>query len=87
MMNITTIQSNFFKIRSNKAFELFVVAVILFSALVIGAKTYDIPAHVLSIIVWLDRAITAFFSHLAYLKDFLDIEFKNAINSGDTVFR
>ena len=61
MMNITTIQSNFFKIRSNKAFELFVVAVILFSALVIGAKTYDIPAHVLSIIVWLDRAITAFF--------------------------
>jgi len=61
MMNIESLQNRFFKIRSNRAFEFFVVGVILFSALVIGAKTYDIPEHVLTIIAWMDRAITVFF--------------------------
>lgn len=61
MMNIESLQNRFFKIRSNRAFEFFVVGVILFSALVIGAKTYDIPEHVLTLIAWMDRAITVFF--------------------------
>lgn len=48
-------------IRSNKAFELFVVAVILFSAVVIGVKTYDIPPAMLSVVSALDVGITLIF--------------------------
>ncbi|WP_049721727.1 ion transporter [Gilvimarinus polysaccharolyticus] len=54
-------QARFNRLRSNKAFELFVVAIIVFSALVIGAKTYDIPPLASKIIVALDWAITLFF--------------------------
>jgi len=36
------LQTRFLELRENKLFETFVIAVILFSALVIGAKTYDI---------------------------------------------
>jgi voltage-gated sodium channel len=38
-----------------------VVAVILFSAIVIGAKTYDIPDNVLTVMGWLDVGVTIFF--------------------------
>lgn len=60
-MSMQKLQENFFKVRNNRAFELFVVVVIMFSALVIGAKTYDIPDHVLTMIAWLDTGITFFF--------------------------
>ena len=38
-MTNSTIQQNFERIRGNKAFELFVVAVIIASALLVGVKT------------------------------------------------
>jgi len=60
-MSHEKLQSHFFMLRSNRLFELFVVAIILFSALVIGAKTYDIPQHVLQVVSWLDVGITLFF--------------------------
>jgi len=60
-MSTLTLQDKFFKLRNNRIFEFFVVAVIIFSALVIGAKTYDIPDHVLTLISWLDTGITLFF--------------------------
>ncbi|GGK81922.1 ion transporter [Amphritea balenae] len=60
-MNNIKLQSAFFNLRNNKFFELFVVSIIIFSALVIGAKTYDIPADVLMLIGWLDTGITFFF--------------------------
>lgn len=60
-MNTRSLQDKFFKLRNNRIFEFFVVAVIIFSALVIGAKTYDIPQHVLTAMGWLDIGITLFF--------------------------
>ena len=60
-MSLATLQNNFYKIRNNRIFEWFVVAIIIFSALVIGAKTYDIPPQLLLITTWLDSAITVFF--------------------------
>lgn len=60
-MNTNSLQQRFLKIRSNKAFELFVVFVIVFSALVIGAKTYNIPPNLLILMTWLDWFITAVF--------------------------
>lgn len=60
-MNANTLQQKFMSIRSNKAFELFVVAVILFSAVVIGVKTYDVPPAMLQVVSVLDVAITLIF--------------------------
>lgn len=56
-----TLQGKFYRLRSNKAFELFVIGIIIFSALVIGAKTYDIPPLVSQAIVIADWFITWFF--------------------------
>ncbi|MCL6416141.1 ion transporter [Aestuariirhabdus sp. Z084] len=60
-MDTQALQQTFLKLRSNKAFELFVVGVIIFSALVIGAKTYDMDPGLLRLIWWLDHGITAIF--------------------------
>jgi len=60
-MNTSAIQKRFLEIRSHKGFELFVVSIIIFSALMIGAKTYQIPEALLSAMVWLDWAITFIF--------------------------
>lgn len=60
-MNTDSLQQRFLKLRSNKIFELFVVFVIIFSALVIGAKTYDMPSELLMVVGWLDWVITGIF--------------------------
>lgn len=60
-MNSQLLQSKFMALRSNKGFELFVVAVILFSAIVVGAKTYDLPEGVLTLVSYLDHLITFIF--------------------------
>ncbi|MBL4865966.1 MAG: ion transporter [Pseudomonadales bacterium] len=60
-MNYQKLQQTFLELRSNRAFELFVVAIIIFSALVIGAKTYNIPENVLKAMEWLDLLITTIF--------------------------
>ncbi len=61
MINSESLQNRFEILRANKAFELFVVGVIIFSALMIGAKTYDVPDAVTQLVVVLDWAITLFF--------------------------
>ena len=60
-MTNSTIQQNFERIRGNKAFELFVVAVIIASALLVGVKTYELAPGSRSIIIWLDMLITVIF--------------------------
>ena len=60
-MNTSNLQNAFFQLRNNRLFEWFVVSIILVSALVIGAKTYSLPAQLLSWIGFLDVAITVFF--------------------------
>ncbi len=57
----SSLQNRLFTLRSNKIFELFVVSIILLSALVIGAKTYSMPASLISFIGFLDIGITIFF--------------------------
>nr|WP_157682317.1 ion transporter [Nitrincola nitratireducens] len=48
-------------LRANKIFETFVIAVIIISALLIGAKTYDESTRFEQVMVWLDLGITLFF--------------------------
>jgi voltage-gated sodium channel len=60
-MQTYNLQQQFNRLRSNKAFELFVIFIIIFSALVIGAKTYNISPEMLWLIHLLDWLITVFF--------------------------
>ena len=61
MISASQLQSRFIQLRENKAFELFVISVIVLSALVIGAKTYHIPQLALDVFAVLDVGITLFF--------------------------
>ena len=60
-MKASHLQLKFERVRTNKVFELFVIAVILFSALLVGAKTYDMPSTVNQVTNVLDWLISAFF--------------------------
>lgn len=60
-METASLQEKFNQLRSNKLFEFFVISIIIFSALVIGAKTYDISPTSLWFIHLLDWFITFFF--------------------------
>ncbi|MCK7458402.1 ion transporter [Idiomarina aminovorans] len=55
------IKKQLFRLKSNKTFEALVVAVIIISALEIGAKTYELPAFANSLTLGLDLFITLFF--------------------------
>ncbi|MEK9711316.1 MAG: ion transporter [Thalassolituus sp.] len=61
MISIQTIQDKAIALKNNRTFELFVVAVIIISALLVGAKTYAIPETLSQMIVWLDVGITFLF--------------------------
>ncbi|GLQ30738.1 ion transporter [Litoribrevibacter albus] len=60
-METASLQQSFMKLRSNKAFEFFVIGVIVFSAIVVGIKTYELPSSFLTVVGWLDNLITAIF--------------------------
>ena len=60
-VNASALQKRFITLRENKLFETFVIGVIIFSALLIGAKTYAIPSSVLAFLHVLDWAVTLFF--------------------------
>lgn len=55
------LQAGFLALRENKLFETFVIAVIIFSALVIGAKTYDISPTTMRVMRLFDLLVTLFF--------------------------
>lgn len=55
------LQGRFFRLRNNKIFELFVISVIICSALMIGVNTYEIPSSIMSILKVLDWMITVIF--------------------------
>ena len=60
-MNLSNATNLFVKIRSNKLFELFVISVIIASALLVGVKTYDVSSTMHTITNYLDIFITTFF--------------------------
>ncbi|MDR9499065.1 MAG: ion transporter [Hydrogenovibrio sp.] len=54
-------QTHFQRIRDNKAFELFVIAVIILSSLMIGVRTYPLPETALTFLWVMDYGVTLFF--------------------------
>ncbi|NRB37347.1 MAG: ion transporter [Pseudomonadales bacterium] len=85
-MLLENLQNQFLRLKDKRSFELFVVGVIIFSALVIGAKTYEIPPLALMIIAWLDVAITIFFLAEVSIRFFAEQDKKQFFKSGWNLF-
>lgn len=60
-MTVEQLKQQLYKLHQNKIFEFMVISIIVFSALITGAKTYDIDSTTANIVVWLDMFITIFF--------------------------
>jgi len=80
------LQAHFVALRSNKLFETFVIAVILVSALVIGATTYDMPAPMLPVFDVLDVAVTLFFLAEIIVRILADGSLRRFFSQGWNVF-
>ena len=83
-MLLSRLQTRLFTLRSNKIFELFVVSIILLSALVIGAKTYSMPAGLISFMVF-RHGITVFFLIDSKVLISNSLPFLNGWNIFDTI--
>ena len=60
-MSLSSVNQSLINIRQNKLFELFVITVIIASALLVGVKTYDISSNMHLVTKYLDLFITVFF--------------------------
>ncbi|MCB1761212.1 MAG: ion transporter [Gammaproteobacteria bacterium] len=84
--DIPKLQQRFIRIRENKLFETFVIIVIILSALVIGAKTYQIPEHVLALFWILDQAITLIFLAEIIIRMIAEQSLKSFFRKGWNLF-
>jgi voltage-gated sodium channel len=85
-MNYLTIQTQFLKLKNNRAFELFVIFIIVISALEIGAKTYELPEAAVSFTKVLDLFITLFFLVEITIRFIAEPQKKLFFKSGWNVF-
>ncbi len=83
---IQTLQNAIIKLRHNKAFEFFVIAVIIISALEIGAKTYDLSDTAIAFTKYLDVFITVFFLIEILIRFIAEENKKDFFKSGWNVF-
>ncbi|HID37226.1 MAG TPA: ion transporter [Ghiorsea sp.] len=74
------------EIRSNKVFELTVIAIIIISALTIGASTYDMNPSWVKLVQLLDIGITIFFLIEILIRMAAEKKFVNFFKSGWNVF-
>ena len=57
---ILSIQDQLHKIDSSRIFQWLIITVIIISALLVGAKTHNLPAQALTILEYLDLGVTVF---------------------------
>lgn len=60
-MAFEQLKQQLFTLHQNKLFEFTVISIIIFSALVTGARTYNIDSTMTDVVAWLDMFITVFF--------------------------
>lgn len=85
-MSLQSVQDFCLRLRSNKIFELFVVGVIVFSALIIGVKTYPIPQAILITISYLDWFITLIFLFELVVRFVAEEDKKRFFHNGWNIF-
>ena len=86
MTNFGDIQARFIALKNNKLFETFVITVIIVSALVIGASTYDFRPGVLRVFGVLDVAVTLFFLAEIIVRMLADGSLRRFFSQGWNVF-
>ncbi len=74
------------KVDNSKVFQGIVIAVILLSALLIGAKTHNLSANAMSILLILDVAVTVFFTIELSIRYLADPQKKQFFKSGWNIF-
>ena len=79
-------KGRFIAIRGNKIFELVIIAVIIFSAMMIGAHTYDISLYWLDILKIFDVAVTVFFLVELLIRMAAEERFANFFKKGWNIF-
>lgn len=80
------LKGHLLKLKNNRLFEFAVIAVIIISALEIGAKTYDLPGVLNSVLMGLDWFITVFFVVEISIRFIADQDKKNFFKNGWNVF-
>ncbi len=60
-MQVSSLKNILNSVNNNKVFQLFIVAVIIISALMIGLKTYDVDPAIIQLLTYVDIAITYLF--------------------------
>lgn len=83
---IFEIQNFLNKINSSKIFQWSIIAVIIISALLIGAKTHKLSDDVVAILTFLDNAITVFFVIELSIRFITYKDKRNFFKSGWNVF-
>ncbi|MCF6353880.1 MAG: ion transporter [Candidatus Polarisedimenticolaceae bacterium] len=86
MIDTAALQQRFITIRENKTFETFVIAIIVISALVIGAKTYAINPQVAFVFKILDIGITLIFLVEIIIRMIADQSLKKFFSKGWNIF-
>ncbi|MCU7828887.1 MAG: ion transporter [Candidatus Thiodiazotropha sp. (ex Myrtea sp. 'scaly one' KF741663)] len=85
-LSTVNLRDRFEQLRSNKLFETFVILVIVVSALMIGAKTYPIPASVAQVLRLLDVGITLFFLAEIIIRMIAEKNLKRFFSKGWNIF-
>jgi len=85
-IDFSALQQRFISIRENKTFETFVIAIIIVSALVIGAKTYTFNAQVDLLFKVLDITITLIFLAEIIIRIIAEHSLKKFFSKGWNIF-
>ncbi len=85
-ISLSTLQHHFIAIRNNKLFEFVVIGVILFSAVLIGMRTYDLHTRFQIILHFLDVGVTVFFLAEILLRMAAEKRIKDFFRQGWNVF-
>ncbi|WP_068546873.1 ion transporter [Thalassotalea crassostreae] len=84
--SISLFQNQLKRIDSSKAFQGVVIAVIILSALLIGAKTHDFPEKVITVLAIMDMSITVFFLVEIVIRYLASEDNKTFFKSGWNIF-
>ncbi len=84
--NASQLKQLLFDLHQNKLFELFIITIIVLSALLTGAKTYDVGSTANIIISWSDNLITVFFLFEILIRLTAEPKFFNFFKKGWNVF-
>jgi len=85
-MATSAFQVKFQAIRDNKAFELFVITIIILSSLMIGAKTYPLPEALVSVLWVMDYAVTLFFLIEILIRMAAEVHLSHFFKKGWNIF-